>query len=109
MPELLSPAGNFEKLKAALLYGADAVYLAGRRFGMRSAADNFDNEELHAAAEYVHARGKKIYLTLNTMPHAHEYPALREFLHSIKDAGIDACIIADLGVMALVKEVLPDM
>ena len=109
MPELLSPAGNFEKLKAALLYGADAVYLAGRRFGMRSAADNFDNDELYAAAEYVHARGKKIYLTLNTMPHAHEYPALREFLYSIKDAGIDACIIADLGVMALVKEILPNM
>ena len=109
MPELLSPAGNFEKLKAALLYGADAVYLAGRRFGMRSAADNFDNDELFAAAEYVHAKGKKIYLTLNTMPHAHEYPALREFLLSIKDAGIDACIIADLGVMALVKEILPDM
>ena len=109
MPELLSPAGNFEKLKAALLYGADAVYLAGTRFGMRSAADNFSNEELYAAAEYVHARGKKIYLTLNTMPHTHEYPALREFLLSIKDAKIDACIIADLGVMALVKEVLPDM
>ena len=109
MPELLSPAGNFEKLKAALLYGADAVYLAGRRFGMRSAADNFDNDELFSAAEYVHAKGKKIYLTLNTMPHAHEYPALREFLLSIKDAGIDACIIADLGVMALVKEILPDM
>ena len=109
MPELLSPAGNFEKLKAALLYGADAVYLAGTRFGMRSAADNFTDEELYAAAEYVHARGKKIYLTLNTMPHGYEYPALREFLIRIKDAGIDACIIADLGVMALVKEVMPDM
>ena len=109
MPELLSPAGNFEKLKAALLYGADAVYLAGTRFGMRSAADNFSDEELYAAAEYVHARGKKIYLTLNTMPHAHEYPALRDFLLRIKDAGIDACIIADLGVMALVKRIMPEM
>lgn len=109
MPELLSPAGNFEKLKAALLYGADAVYLAGTRFGMRSAADNFTDEELYAAARYVHERGKKIYLTLNTMPHGYEYPALREFLIRIKDAGIDACIIADLGVMALVKEVMPDM
>ncbi len=109
MPELLSPAGNFEKLKAALLYGADAVYLAGTRFGMRSAADNFDDVELYAAAEYVHARGKKIYLTLNTMPHAHEYPALRDFLLRIKDAGIDACIIADLGVMALVKRIMPEM
>ena len=109
MPELLSPAGNFEKLKAALLYGADAVYLAGKRFGMRSAADNFDDGELYEAAEYVHARNKKIYLTLNTMPHGDEYPALRQFLTSIKGAGIDAVIVADLGVMALVKEIMPDM
>ncbi len=109
MPELLSPAGNFEKLKAALLYGADAVYLAGTRFGMRSAADNFTDEELFAAAEYVHARGKKIYLTLNTMPHGYEYPALRDFLCRISMAGIDAFIVADLGVMALVKEIMPEM
>ena len=108
MPELLSPAGNFEKLKAALLYGADAVYLAGTRFGMRSAADNFTDEELYAAAKYVHERGKKIYLTLNTMPHAHEYAPLRAFLENIKDAGIDAFIVADLGVMSLLRSVIPD-
>ena len=60
-PELLSPAGNFEKLKAALLYGADAVYLAGQSFGMRSAADNFTVEELYEAAKYTHERGKKLY------------------------------------------------
>ena len=108
MPELLSPAGNFEKLKAALLYGADAVYLAGTRFGMRSAADNFTDEELFAASEYVHARGKKLYLTLNTMPHAHEYAPLRAFLENIKGAGIDAYIVADLGVMSLLKSVIPD-
>ena len=109
MPELLSPAGNFEKLKAALLYGADAVYLAGTRFGMRSAADNFTSDELYEAAKYVHARGKKIYLTLNTMPHGYEYPDLRAFLEYIKDAGIDACIVADMGVMYLIKEIMPDM
>ena len=109
MPELLSPAGNFEKLKAAILYGADAVYLAGTRFGMRSAADNFTDAELYEASEYVHAHGKKLYLTLNTMPHGYEYPSLREFLISIRDARIDAVIVADLGVMALVKELLPDM
>ncbi len=109
MVELLSPAGNFEKLKAALLYGADAVYLAGQMFGMRSAADNFTVEELYAAAEYVHARGKKIYLTVNTMPHVWEYPLLRKFLADIKDAGIDAMIVADLGVMSTVREIIPDM
>ena len=108
-PELLSPAGNFEKLRAAILYGADAVYLAGQRFGMRSAADNFTDEELCEAAEYVHARGKKLYLTLNTMPHGYEYPALRDFLSGIRNIGIDAVIVADLGVMATVKEILPDM
>ena len=108
-PELLSPAGNFEKLKAAILYGADAVYLAGTRFGMRSAADNFTNEELFEAAKYVHQRGKKIYLTLNTMPHGYEYDALKSFLVSIENAEIDAVIVADLGVMSLVKEVLPSM
>ena len=68
MTELLSPAGNFEKMQAALRFGADAVYLAGQCFGMRSAADNFTDEELAAAVEYVHARGKKLYLTVNTMP-----------------------------------------
>lgn len=109
MPELLSPAGNFEKLKAAILYGADAVYLAGTRFGMRSAADNFTNEELHEAVQYVHERGKKLYLTLNTMPRGEEYPALRAFLHGIREFGIDAVIVADLGVLATVREILPDM
>ena len=109
MPELLSPAGNFEKLKAALLYGADAVYLAGQRFGMRSQAGNFTVEEIYEAVRLAHSMQKKIYLTLNTMPRTHEYPALRTFLEEIRDAGIDAVIVADLGVMATVKELLPDM
>ena len=109
MPELLSPAGNFEKLKAAILYGADAVYCAGQMFGMRSAADNFTVEELYEAVEYVHARGKKLYLTVNTMPRVQEYPLLRQFLQDVKGAGIDAMIVADLGVMSTVREILPEM
>ena len=109
MPELLSPAGNFEKLKAAIRYGADAVYLAGKAFGMRSAADNFTVEEIYEAVEYVHARGKKLYLTVNTMPHEDEYADLREFLTALKGAKIDAMIVADLGTIMLVKEILPDM
>ena len=108
MTELLSPAGNFEKLKAALLYGADAVYLAYNRFGMRSAADNFTLDELYEASKYVHERGKRLYLTLNTMPHSNEYEALREFLESVKGAGLDAFIVADLGVLTTVKEIIPD-
>lgn len=109
MVELLSPAGNFEKLRAAVLYGADAVYLAGKSFGMRSAAENFTTEEIFEAVKFVHAKGKKLYLTVNTMPHGEEYPALVEFLTSLRGAGIDAMIVADLGTLATVKEILPDM
>ncbi len=109
MPELLSPAGNFEKLKAALQYGADAVYLAGQRFGMRSQAGNFTVEELYEAVKLAHAMGRKVYLTLNTMPRTHEYPALRAFLADLRGSHLDAVIVADLGVMATVKELLPDM
>lgn len=109
IPELLSPAGNFEKLRAALLYGADAVYLAGNMFGMRAAAANFTDEELYEAVAYTHARHKKLYLTLNTMPHEYEYDALKAYLGRIAGAGIDAFIVADIGVLATVKELLPDM
>ena len=109
MAELLSPAGNFEKMETALRYGADAVYLAGQLFGMRSAADNFTVDELYRAVDYAHARQKKVYLTVNTMPHGYEYDLLRKFLTDIAHAGIDAMIIADLGVVATVKELLPDL
>ena len=109
MVELLSPAGNFEKMKSALNYGADAVYLAGNVFGMRSAADNFTNDELYEAVEYAHNLGKKVYLTVNTMPHEHEYSVLREYLLALKDCAIDAMIVADLGVMATIQEILPAM
>ena len=109
MVELLSPAGNFEKMRSAILYGADAVYLAGNFFGMRSAADNFSVEELYEAVKYAHQRGKKVYLTVNTMPHDSEYERLREYLTALSGAGLDAMIVADLGVMATVKEILPEM
>ena len=108
-PEILSPAGNFEKMKAAILYGADAVYLSGKIFGMRAAADNFSIPELREAVEYAHERGVKVYLTLNTMPRESEYPALKEYLAELKDIGLDALIIGDIGVMALVREMIPEM
>ena len=108
-PEILSPAGNFEKMRAAILYGADAVYLAGQIFGMRAAADNFSIEELADAVEYAHARGVKVYLTLNTMPREYEYPTLRKYLSDLSHINIDAMIIADVGVLMLVKEMLPNM
>ena len=108
-PEILSPAGNFEKMRAAILYGADAVYLAGHIFGMRAAADNFSIEELDEAVKYAHERNVKVYLTLNTMPREYEYDALRKYLTDLSHINIDAMIIADVGVLMLVKELLPDM
>ncbi len=108
-PEILSPAGNFEKMKSAILYGADAVYLAGEVFGMRAAADNFSIDELREAVKYAHDRSVKVYLTLNTMPREYEYPELRKYLTELSDIPLDAMIIADVGVLALVKEIRPDM
>ena len=108
-PELLSPAGNFEKMKAAILYGADAVYLAGQIFGMRAAADNFTIDELREAVSFAHERGVKVYLTVNTMPREYEYPKLREYFTDLKSIDVDALIIADLGVMMLAREMLPDV
>ncbi len=107
-PELLSPAGNFEKMKSAILYGADAVYLAGSDFGMRAAADNFTNDELKEAIKYAHDRGVRVYITLNTMPHPDEYESLREYLSFLSITPPDAVICVDLGVIALVREYLPD-
>ncbi|MBR4881071.1 MAG: U32 family peptidase [Clostridia bacterium] len=108
-PEILSPAGNFEKMKAAILYGADAVYLAGNRFGMRAAADNYSIEEIYEDVKYAHERGVKVYVTVNTMPKVGEYEALEEYLSSLRGSGIDAVIVADLGVIDLVKRVLPEV
>jgi len=108
-PEILSPAGNFEKMKAAILYGADAVYLSGKVFGMRAAADNFTVEELKEAVKYAHGVGVKVYLTLNTMPRENEYVELENYLSEIKDIGLDALIVGDIGVLALVRERMPDM
>jgi len=108
-PELLSPAGNFEKMKSAILYGADAVYLAGEIFGMRAAADNFSLEELAEAVEYAHQRGVKIYLTVNTMPRENEYTLLKNYFENLRKIEIDALIIADIGVLMLAREMLPNV
>ena len=107
-PELLAPAGNFEKMKAAILYGADAVYLAGQIFGMRAAADNFTIEELAEAVAYAHERNVKVYLTVNTMPREHEYTLLKDYFENLKNIPIDALIIADIGVLMLAREMLPE-
>ena len=108
MAELLSPAGNPEKLRAAIRFGADAVYFAGKSFGMRSAADNFTVEEIYEASSYVHERGKKLYLTVNTLPRPDEYPMLERYLCEIADAKLDGFIVADPGVMTCIKRNVKD-
>ncbi len=107
-PELLCPAGNFEKLRSALLYGADAVYLAGQNFGMRSAADNFSVSEIYSAVKLAKEYNARIYLTVNVMPHGYEYPELKNYLESLSESGIGGIIASDLGVIALIRQILPD-
>ncbi|MGI6742650.1 MAG: peptidase U32 family protein [Eubacteriales bacterium] len=107
IPELLSPAGDREKFDAALRYGADAVYLAGKRFGMRAASGNFTPDELRAAVSDAHALGKKVYLTLNILPRDEQYDEIAGFLGEISDIPLDAFIVASPGVMRLIKEKRP--
>ena len=109
MKELLCPAGNFEKMKAAILYGANAVYLASDMFGMRAQADNFTLDEIAEAVDYAHSKGVKIYVTVNTMPHTCEYERLKKYLVRLYEAGVDALIISDLGVFTLAREIIPKM
>lgn len=106
-PELLSPAGDMERLTMALHYGADAVYLAGQSFGMRAAAGNFNNDELRAAVKMAHSRGARVYVTCNTLPREDELKALPPYLEFLQDAGADALIIADMGVLSLAKKYAP--
>ena len=108
-PELLSPAGDRERLEAAVAYGADAVYLAGKSFGMRSAPANFGEEELRDAVAYCHARGVKVYVTCNTLPSNDECEELPGFRATCREIGGDAVIISDLGVLALAKQVAPQV
>ena len=106
-PELLSPAGDMERLEMALHYGADAVYLAGTQFGLRAAAGNFSDEELYKAVSMAHAAGAKVHVTCNTLPREDELSRLPRFLELVQDAGADALIIADLGVFDMAKKYAP--
>ena len=106
-PELLAPAGNMEKLKVAIRYGADAVYLGGKAFGLRNMADNFTLPELSEAVDYAHRQGVKVYLTLNSFPDNGEIEALTDYLGELADIPFDAYIAADPGVVALIGEISP--
>ena len=107
--ELLSPAGDIERLKYAFEYGADAVYLGAEEYGMRAAPKNFTLEQLQEAVDIANSLGKKIYLTLNTVPTNEEVVKMPEFIRKVADIGVHAVIVADLGVLSMVKEIAPDM
>lgn len=107
--ELLSPAGDMERFEMALCYGADAVYLAGTEFGMRASAGNFDLNELDTAVRIAHGLGRKVYVTCNTLPREDELQRLPGYLERLEEIGVDALIIADLGVMAAAKKYAPNV
>lgn len=108
-PELLAPAGDIEKLKMAIIYGADAVYLGGESFGLRASSKNFSIDQLKEGLEFAHTRGRKVYVTLNIIPHNEDLNGLPEYVKILKEVGVDAVIVSDPGVISVVKEVAPNM
>ena len=108
-PELLCPAGDLVRLKCAFDFGADAVYLAGTEFGMRTASANFTPEQLIEGVNYAHAHGVRVHVTCNTVPHPDEMERLPQFIFAARDAGVDAFIVADLGTMSMVRQLAPDV
>lgn len=109
IPELLAPAGNFEKLKTALYFGADAVYLGGKNFSLRSFSDNFGKEELKEAVEFAHARGKKVYVTANIFAKNADFPALADYFSCLQEIGADAALVTDAGVLSVAKKAAPEL
>ena len=107
--ELLAPAGNFAKLKTALHFGADAAYLGGKSFSLRTFADNFTEEELRLAVDYAHARNKKIYVTANVFARNADFAYLKDYFTFLQDIGADGAIISDPGAIYLAKEVAPNL
>ncbi len=108
-PELLAPAGNLEKLKTAIKFGADAVYLGGSKLNLRAYADNFTIEELKEGIEFAHSRGRKVHITLNIIPHDSDLQGIEEYIKEIYDLGVDAAIIADPAIITIAKKVAPDL
>ena len=107
--ELLSPAGNLEKLKMAFAYGADAVYIGGQAFGLRAGAKNFSVEEIHEAVNYAHELDRKVYVTVNIIAHNADLPQLPPYLQALNEADVDAVLVSDPGVFEIVRETAPGM
>ncbi len=107
--ELLAPAGNLERLQVALQYGADAVYMAGKKFGLRAFAENFDEDGLEAAVSYAHSLGKKVYITVNIFANNDDIDNLPQYFKYLEKIGADAAIVSDLGVFATAREAAPEL
>ncbi|HCO18900.1 MAG TPA: peptidase U32, partial [Tissierellales bacterium] len=101
--ELLAPAGDLEKLKMAIIYGADAVYLGGEAFGMRKASKNFTLDQIREGVLFAHDRGKKVYVTLNIVPHDKDMEGIGEYARELEEAGVDAFIVSDPGMFTVIK------
>lgn len=108
-PELLAPGGNLEKLKVAVIYGADAVYIGGNKFSLRAGADNFSNRDLREGVDFAHAHGRKVYVAVNIFAHNEDLEGMPDYLGSLMEAGVDALIVSDPGILCLVKEHIAEM
>ena len=108
-PELLAPAGNPEKMRMALRYGADAVYLGGKEFGLRAFGGNFSREDLAEGIAFAHGIGKKVYVTVNIFPHNSDLERLPDYLGFLSEARADALLVADLGVFMMARDIVPEM
>lgn len=108
-PELLAPGGSLEKLKTAIDYGADAVYIGGEAFSLRVAAENFSKEDMLEGICYAHERGKKVYLTANIIPHNRDIDEFEKFVNEIRPMGFDAVLVADLGIFDMMRELAPEI
>lgn len=107
--ELLAPAGDFEKLKTAIHFGADAVYFAGKNYGLRAFGTNFENQDLKETMEYIHSHGKKGYVTLNVYARHNDFDGLEDYLKTLVDAKVDAVIVSDLGIFSFIREHFPKL
>ena len=107
--ELLSPAGDLEKLKMAIIYGADAVYIGGTNFGLRVASKNFTDESMQEGIEFAHSHGKKVYVTCNIIPHNEDLVGLEDYLKKLYKMGVDAIIVSDPGIFMIARQTVPEL
>jgi len=109
LPKLLAPAGNLDKLIMAVEYGADEIYFAGKSMGMRAGGKNFTNKDLEQGIEYCHKHGRKSNITVNIVPHNDDLKGIEDYLVYLQKIGADALIVADPGIIAIAKQIIPDM